>query len=128
VERLTRAGVAGFAARLQAWLSGAIIPTPQQGSGSYHPWPGERDWLVDPDWPIPRLYNFICGAQGLGVALLPLPDGSLYRIDRILDYRPGHDDPAGHRWSAQSLVLQGTGGRLMLAVTHDYHSVPWSPR
>jgi len=131
VERLTRVGVTGFATRLHAWLDGTIMPTPQQGSGSYHPGPGERDWLVDPDWPIPRLYSFICGVQELGIALLPLPDGSIYRIDRILDYLPGRDRPRSHRWSAQALSLQGAGGQLTLAVTHDYHSPlnpPRSPR
>ena len=115
VERLSAAGVESFVRRLDALHQGCAALTPQTAGGNYRPWPKPADFEIDRHWGAGRIAYFVAGTGELGRHFIRLADGSLFVIERLLDYSPGQGPEQAIALSGDRLVLDYPDGRLELA-------------
>jgi methionyl-tRNA formyltransferase len=78
---------------LQCLHQGQALPRqsqPEQGA-SYYPWPCETDFIITPDWPARRAFNFLRGAEGWPLTIqidertFPIRTALSYATEHTLD-------------------------------------------
>jgi methionyl-tRNA formyltransferase len=62
-------------------------PQPEQ-EASYYPWPCETDFIITPDWPARRAFNFLRGAAGWPLTIQI--DERVFPIRTALSYSTEH--------------------------------------
>jgi methionyl-tRNA formyltransferase len=62
-------------------------PQPERGA-SYYPWPCETDFIITPDWPARRAFNFLRGAGGWPLSIQL--DERTFPIRTALSYSTEH--------------------------------------
>lgn len=88
---LATAGARLFARALDGVLSGKAALTAQdESTATYHPWPKQADFSLDPAWPASRAFRFVRATAALGQPYRMETPAGVLLIDRVI----GFDDAA----------------------------------
>jgi methionyl-tRNA formyltransferase len=110
-EQLAARGAGLLAQALVGLASGGLMPVDQDSSlATYYPLPVPSDWVITPDIPARRAYNFASGLHARAQPILIQVEGSAFQLLEPLDF----DEQAvmGAPWhlDGRILVLSCTPG------------------
>jgi methionyl-tRNA formyltransferase len=110
-EELANRGARLLAQALMGLASDRLKPVAQDSSQAiYYPLPTPLDWVITPDLPARRVYNFASGLQARTQPMLIQVEGRTFQLLEPLDFDEQADMGAAWRLDGQILVLSCAPG------------------